>query len=330
MMTGMDAMDVLDGDEFDLLLNDVLRTVANPEMPARVRVQTRVRVREMTRTATSQKQDIGQPETARRAAVFAPEVFLAKMQPKRDARSTTYALLAHAAAILLVCWVVSAHVRFAAPAEPMMTTELTAPPPLALEKRTTGGGGGSNDHTPVAKGQPPKFAPVQITPPKIPVVTTRVMPEPAIEAVTNLKMADTNMPNLGLPTSNSAGTSLGEGKGTGVGSGNGPGLGSGFNGNLGGGIRHVGGDVSQPVLLNQIQPEFSEEARRTKTPGVVTVGLIVDAKGMPQNVHVARGVGMGLDEKAIEAVKQYRFKPAMENGKPVAVEMNVIVDFEIF
>ena len=51
---------------------------------------------------------------------------------------------------------------------------------------------------------------------------------------------------------------------------------------------------------------------------------------MPQNVHVLHGVGMGLDEKAVEAVKQYRFKPAKENGKPVAVEMNVEVNFQIF
>ena len=52
--------------------------------------------------------------------------------------------------------------------------------------------------------------------------------------------------------------------------------------------------------------------------------------GLPKNVHVMRGVGMGLDEKAIEAVRQYRFKPAMENGKPVAVELNVEVNFQIF
>jgi len=64
--------------------------------------------------------------------------------------------------------------------------------------------------------------------------------------------------------------------------------------------------------------------------GVVTVSLIVDQHGLPQNVKVLRGVGMGLDEKAVEAVKTYRFKPATENGKPVAVYLNVEVNFEIF
>ncbi len=60
------------------------------------------------------------------------------------------------------------------------------------------------------------------------------------------------------------------------------------------------------------------------------MNLIVDSQGKPQNVHILRGVGMGLDEKAKEAVMQYRFKPAMEGGKPVPVEMNVEVNFQIF
>ena len=71
------------------------------------------------------------------------------------------------------------------------------------------------------------------------------------------------------------------------------------------------------MVIYQVEPEFSEEARKAKFMGVVLVNLIVDSQGRPQNVHVLRGVGMGLDEKAVEAVKQYRFKPAMEGGKPV-------------
>jgi protein TonB len=80
----------------------------------------------------------------------------------------------------------------------------------------------------------------------------------------------------------------------------------------------------------EVTPEFSEEARKAKFMGVVTVTLVVDPKGLPENVRVTRGVGMGLDEKAIAAVKQYRFKPAMMGGKPVAVEVNVEVNFQIF
>jgi TonB family protein len=91
-----------------------------------------------------------------------------------------------------------------------------------------------------------------------------------------------------------------------------------------------GGGVSAPVPIYEVTPEFSEEARKAKFQGVVTVNLVVNQRGLPENVHILRGVGMGLDDKAIEAVKQYRFKPAMMGGKPVAVEVNVEVNFQIF
>jgi protein TonB len=96
------------------------------------------------------------------------------------------------------------------------------------------------------------------------------------------------------------------------------------------GVRQVGGNVTAPIPIYQPEPEFSAEAKKSKFMGVVTVSIIVDKKGRPQNVHVTKGVGHGLDEKAVEAVKKYRFIPAKENGKPVAVGMNVEVNFEIF
>jgi protein TonB len=156
------------------------------------------------------------------------------------------------------------------------------------------------------------------------------MPDPTIEVQTNLKMANNNMPNIGLPNSPLIGTSMGNGQGSGLGSGNGSGLGNGTGGGYGGGLRHIGGGVSSPVVIYQVDPEFSEEARKAKFMGVVLVNLIVDTQGRPQNVHILRGVGMGLDENAIKAVQQYRFKPAMEGGKPVPVELNVEVNFQIF
>lgn len=96
------------------------------------------------------------------------------------------------------------------------------------------------------------------------------------------------------------------------------------------GLRKIGGDVSMPVVVHTAAPQFSDEARKEKFSGMVIVNLIVDTNGRPQNVHVVRGVGMGLDEKALEAVRQYSFKPAMENGKPVPVQLNVQVNFQIF
>jgi TonB family protein len=94
--------------------------------------------------------------------------------------------------------------------------------------------------------------------------------------------------------------------------------------------RRIGGAVSSPVVLHVVEPKFSEQARAAGFSGRVLVNLIVDTEGMPQKVHVLRGVGMGLDENAVEAVKQYFFKPAMEDGKPVPVELNVQINFEIY
>ena len=314
-------------DEFDVLLNDVLRTVANPEIPERTRVnvQTRVWVREMGRPR-SQNRDLGHP------VVFAPEVFLAQMSPKRDSRSTTTALLVHAAAVALFFFWGARAVHNNMVAKQIQLSEIMTPPPMAPAKTTMGGGGGQRGAAPVSQGHLPKFADTQITPPKAPPLEQPKirMPDATIEVQKDLKMANSNLPNIGMPNSPLAGNSMGNGLGSGLGSGNGSGLGAGVGGNYGGGLRTIGGGVSSPVLTFKDDPEFSEEARRAKFMGVVLVNLIVDQNGNPQNVHVLRGVGMGLDEKAVAAVKQYRFKPAKEAGKPVAVELNVEVNFQIF
>jgi TonB family protein len=95
-------------------------------------------------------------------------------------------------------------------------------------------------------------------------------------------------------------------------------------------LKKIGNGVSAPMVIYQVEPQFSQEASQAKFMGVVLLNLIVDQDGLPQNVHVVRGVGMGLDEKAVEAVRQYKFKPAMENGSPVPVSINVEVNFQIF
>jgi protein TonB len=252
-----------------------------------------------------------------------------RMKTRQDPKATAAAFVIYALMFLAVVWAVKRHVNFSAPAKAMLVTELT-PPPMPPAKTTMGGGGGQKGPTPVAKGALPKFADTQITPPKAPVETKIKMPDPTIEVQTDLKMANNNMPNLGMPTANVMGSSMGNGRGTGIGSGNGSGLGPGSGGNYGGGLRKIGGGVSSPIPIYTPEPEFSEEARKAKFMGSVLVNLIVDTQGLPKNVRVARGVGMGLDEKALEAVRQYKFKPAMENGKPVPVELNVEVNFQIF
>ena len=123
---------------------------------------------------------------------------------------------------------------------------------------------------------------------------------------------------------------MGNGTGGGIGSGNGNGIGPGSGGNAGDGVMEVGGGVSPPKVIYQVDAEFSEEARKAKFSGDVYISVIVDEQGRPTHVHVVRGVGMGLDEKAIEAVRQYKFKPAMLKGKPVKVAVDVNVVFNIY
>jgi bla regulator protein BlaR1 len=95
-------------------------------------------------------------------------------------------------------------------------------------------------------------------------------------------------------------------------------------------IYHVGADVSAPKLIFAPDPEFSEEAKRAKYQGVCVVSLIVDAQGNPQHIQVVRHLGKGLDQKAVEAVNQYRFKPAMLHKKPVPVQVNIEVNFRLY
>ena len=92
----------------------------------------------------------------------------------------------------------------------------------------------------------------------------------------------------------------------------------------------IGGGVSAPRILKHVNAQFSEQARRAKYQGVCLISLIIDAHGMPQDVKVKRALGMGLDEKAIEAIRNYRFTPAMKSGKPVASYATMEVSFRLY
>jgi TonB family protein len=96
------------------------------------------------------------------------------------------------------------------------------------------------------------------------------------------------------------------------------------------GLNQVGGRVSAPVPLNTVEAEFSDEARRKNVEGVCLISVIVDAQGKPQKARVVRSLGYGLDERAIEAVNKYKFKPAMKDGTtPVPVMITVAVNFRL-
>jgi protein TonB len=215
--------------------------------------------------------------------------------------------------------------------------------PVAPPKATlAGGGGGGGNHEIIApsKGRLPKMAKVQVTPPQVLRVDhPKLAVEPTIVMPQQMKLPDTNMPNLGIPQSTQVtlasqgsgrNSGFGSGGGGGIGSGGGGGVGPGSGGGTGGGPYHPGGGISTPKIIYSVDPEFSDEARRAKYQGIVVISLIVDAQGNPQHVRVIRNLGMGLDEKAVEAVKQYKFKPALMQGKPVPVEINIEVNFQLF
>jgi periplasmic protein TonB len=259
-----------------------------------------------------------------------PIAVIDRMKTKQDPVATASAIVIYGLLILLIAFLIAKKVQFAAPVKTVLVTDLTVPPPAPPKASAMGGGGGQRGPTPVTKGTPPKFADTQIVPPnKPPLVEPKIHIEPTIEVQQDVKMAS-SIPQIGVANSPIVGMSLGNGSGTGLGSGNGSGLGPGSGGNTGGGPKRIGGGISSPIPIYTVEPEFSEEARKAKVAGNVLVNLWVGTDGLPSHVHVIRGVGMGLDEKAIEAVRQYRFKPAMENGKPVLVELNIEVNFQIF
>ena len=96
------------------------------------------------------------------------------------------------------------------------------------------------------------------------------------------------------------------------------------------GTEKIGPGVSAPVPLKTPQAKYTREARKKKIEGVCVVSVIVDANGIPRNPSVIQTVGYGLDESAVAAVKKFRFKPSMKDGHPVAVEMNIQVNFRIY
>ncbi len=207
-----------------------------------------------------------------------------------------------------------------------------------------GGGGGGGDHSVVdaSKGKLPKIEKTPVTPPQVQTVKDPIIPmQAAINIQKDITLPDNPLlPNLGVKDSvnvklasngEGGGGGIGAGYGGGLGSGNGNGYGAGYGGNTGGGLYHVGGNISAPVQLNDVEAEFSDEARRNKYQGVCIVQIIVDTQGNPQNPRVVRALGMGLDEQAIKAVMKYKFRPAMKDRKtPVAVMVDVEVNFHLY
>lgn len=217
------------------------------------------------------------------------------------------------------------------------------PPDLAMapKKQTAQGGGGGGDRslTPASKGRLPKVAPREFTPPKAVInnPNPKLAMDPSILVPPDVPLPNVNMNQYGDPLSKFGGASngtgsgggIGSGNGGGVGSGNGGGFGPGSGGGAGGGVFRVGGGVSAPQLLYKVEPQYSEEARKAKFQGTVTLYIEVDPNGHATNIRVVQSLGLGLDEKAEEAVKQWKFRPGYKDGKPVTVAATIQVNFRL-
>ena len=214
-------------------------------------------------------------------------------------------------------------------------------PKMAPKKQAMGGGGGGGDRSPLpaSKGKLPKQSLRQFTPPTAVInnPNPKLTMDPSIivppdVALPNVPMANYGDPlgRLGPPSNGpGSGGGIGSGSGGGVGSGKGGGFGPGEGGGVGGGVFRVGGGVSAPTLLAKIEPEYSEEARKAKYQGTVLLYIEVDPSGKATNIRVARSLGLGLDEKAVEAVRQWKFKPGYKDGKAVTVAATIEVNFRL-
>ena len=266
------------------------------------------------------------------------------MAVKRSPATSAVSFIAHAGLIALAAWLVYEGHQHVVVTHTAKVTPIVMPfiPITQPTPKPMGGGGGGGTHTIVepTKGHLPKMEKNPITPPQLLVVDhPKLAVQPAIKMPQAVRIPDNKMPNLGVPQSTQvavasqgigSGSGFGQGSGGGIGAGSGNGVGIGSGGGYGGGVMSVGGGVSAPQLMHSVDPEFTDQARRANLQGIVSIQLIVDSQGNPQNIHVVRHLGMGLDQKAVEAVRQYKFRPAMYQGHPVAVQLVVDVNFHLY
>ncbi len=210
--------------------------------------------------------------------------------------------------------------------------------PPSTSEAGGGGGGGDRDKLQAPKGALPKQALDQITPPAVVIRNPepKLAVEPTVVVPPQIKLPQGTlgdpMQAVLSPPSNGIGSGAGIGSNTGggIGSGRGPGVGPGWGGGVGGGPYRIGGGVSAPKALYAPDPEFSEEARKAKYQGTVVLWVVIGPDGRVHDIRVVRSLGMGLDEKAIEKVTTWKFDPARKDGQPVAVQLNIEVNFHLY
>ncbi len=248
-------------------------------------------------------------------------------------RSALISALIHATAIVLVLFVSTRKLPPIANLLPQHDTPVYLPQPIHLARS---GGGGQHSPLPVSKGLPPKPSPRVFT---MPVMTPQdhppilEMPPEVLGPATNTPLID--LVHMGSLTGVAGPMSGGPGDGGGLGNHHGPGAGDADGPGVGNepGVYGIGGlpreNSTKPALISKTEPEYSEEARKAKVQGTVVLSIVVGASGQVGSVRVIRSLGLGLDERAIEAVRKWKFRAATVAGKPVATQAIVEVSFRL-
>ena len=259
----------------------------------------------------------------------------------------TISLLVHAVVILLIVGPILHHViqqqnaaKSAVLLTPIDISPYTAKLPHGAKKAGGGGGGGEHNPIPASRGKLPKFSTMQFTPPEVkPPVNPKLAMTPTVLGPPDLKLPSPNMANWGDPLAKTSTDSSGPGSGGGIGSGSGGGVGSGNGGGVGpgqgwgtgGGAPMAGtSGYSDVTCLYCPDPTYSDDAVKVKVQGTVLLQVVVGPDGRPTSVRVTKGIGLGLDEKAIETVRTWRFKPSIgPNGRPATTTVNVEVQYRL-
>ena len=261
-----------------------------------------------------------------------PTLFGERNQFPVSGQNFGMSMLAHAAMVLLVIYAgnfIRTNPRFIL-SDPIPGSTHVAD--LVIAPDQASGGGGSPDKLETTQGRLPDRSLQPITPPReIRNDAPKLAVAPAIVLSDNVRLPDVPLTQYGDPLAHVNGpASTGVGTGPGIGDGNGPGLGVGTGGNTGGSAMHLGAGMIAPTIISRVEPEFSPEARKAKYQGTVVLSVVVGTDGRAHDIRVARGLGMGLDQQAIDAVQKWRFSPAKSDNHPVPVYATIEVQFRLF
>ena len=186
--------------------------------------------------------------------------------------------------------------------------------------------------TPAPQPQPVAPSPPAVQPPPEPLPSRNVVaPVVMTASAARDREGVVERPAPGDTVSRGVGTGGREGAGQGEGNGDGlgSGLGNGRGGGAGGGPYRPGTGIEPPRLLHEVKADFTESARRRQLAGDVVLEIVVNRDGSVGQITVTKGLGEGLDQRAIAAVRQWRFAPARRFGEPVDVVVEVSVEFKL-